>query len=86
MSGNIVVAAKWLEEGSEAPDVVRRRCGLLNAVSSSSQPMRSTTSRALRSRRSNALLEMLGGSGGGGSGLRLRVYAVEGWEALLRLC
>ena len=76
-------------DGSELEDrtdVVRRRCGLLNAVSSSSQPMRSTTSRALRSRRSNALLEMLGSGGGGGSRLRLRVYAVEGWEALLRLC
>jgi hypothetical protein len=59
-------------------DVVRRRCGLLNAVSSLLQPMRSTISRALRSRRLNALLEMLGGGGGGGSRLRLYVYTVKG--------
>ena len=76
-------------DGSELEDridVVKRRCSLLNAVSSLSQPIRSTISRALRSRRSNVLLEMLGGGGGGGSGLRLRVYVVKGWEALLRLC
>ena len=39
--------------------------------------MQFTTSRALRSRRSNALLEMLKGSGRGGFRLRLCVYAVE---------
>ena len=55
-------------EFKDRMDVVRRRYGLLNATSSLSQPMRSI-SRALRSRRLNALLEMLGGSGGGGSRL-----------------
>ena len=59
-------------------DVVRRRCGLLNAVSSSLQLMQFTTSRALRSRRLNALLEMLRSGGGGGSRLWLCVYTVKG--------
>jgi len=57
--------------------VVRRQCGLLNTISSLLQPIQSTTSRALRSRRLNALLEMLGGGGRGGSRLWLRVYIVK---------
>jgi len=59
-------------------DMVRRQYSLLNAVSSLLQPMRSTTSRALKSRRSNALLEILGGGGGGGFRLRLHIYTVKG--------
>ena len=65
-------------ELKDRTDIVRRQYGLLNAISSLSQPIQSTISRALRSRRLNALLEILRGGGGGSSGLQLRVYIVKG--------